>query len=207
MTTVIVTPGTVANGTVTVSKTGATGTFKASEEIEIASGKFFLKAEPASGYKFDGWKVAGASAVTKTDNPVEIAVAANGSYTMLTPVFSLIPVPTGRTVYLKPTGGVNWLQVGDGKTPRFAVWACESTAGKTDRWYDMVKVSNNLYSVTIDESYAKVVFVRFNGNGTENNWNSGNKYNQSGDLYVSKGNCFSPDGWDNSTTKWTTYTP
>ncbi len=196
MTTIIVTPATVSNGTVTVSKTEA-GTYKATEEIEIASGKFYLKATPADGYQFDGWSNG------STANPIAVTVNADGSYTMPTATFSLIPVPTGRTIYLKPNVG-DWTHGNE----RFAVWAHGSST-EASAFYDMTKVADGIYSVTFDESYTTVNFVRMNGSTTTNNWT--NKWNQTTNQTIPTDgkNLFTVTGGsgDNYTGTWSTYTP
>ena len=75
---------------------------------------------------------------------------------------------------------------------------------------DMTKATGevSVFEVAVPASQTEVIFVRMNGATTENNWNSGTKWNQTGDLTIPTDgkNKFKPSGWDGATTTWSTYT-
>ena len=75
---------------------------------------------------------------------------------------------------------------------------------------DMTKATGevSVFEVAVPASQTKVIFVRMNGATTENNWNNGTKWNQTGDLTIPTDgkNKFKPSGWDGATTTWSTYT-
>ena len=85
-------------------------------------------------------------------------------------------VPTqAKTVYFQPSS--NWLQAG----ARFALY----TYGIGDpSWFDLavVDADNNIYKATFDNNQPSMIFVRLNGDTSENNWT--NKWNQTGDLTI-----------------------
>ena len=75
---------------------------------------------------------------------------------------------------------------------------------------DMTKATGevSVFEVAVPAGQTKVIFVRMNGATTENNWNNGTKWNQTGDLTIPTDgkNKFKPSGWDGATTTWSTYT-
>ena len=87
-----------------------------------------------------------------------------------------------KTLYLEPTG--NWNHSG----ARFAAYFYGGGLG--EQWVDMVSSScNGLWKVAVpNPSYTNVIFVRMNGATSENNWNDGTKWNQTGDLSISGSN-------------------
>ena len=87
-----------------------------------------------------------------------------------------------KTLYLEPTS--NWNHSG----ARFAAYFYGGGLG--EQWVDMVSSScNGLWKVAVpNPSYTNVIFVRMNGATSENNWNDGTKWNQTGDLSISGSN-------------------
>ena len=91
----------------------------------------------------------------------------------------------------------------DDNNQRFAAYFYTDNVGS--EWVDMQKISDTLYGVNIpDTKYKKVIFVRLNPSTTENNFNSGNKYNQTGDLTIPTDgkNLFIMTSWDGQTSGW-----
>lgn len=91
----------------------------------------------------------------------------------------------------------------DGDKQRFAAYFYTDNVGS--EWVDMQKISDTIYGVNIpDTKYKKVIFVRLNPSTTENNFNSGNKYNQTGDLTIPTDgkNLFTMTSWDGQTSGW-----
>jgi len=91
----------------------------------------------------------------------------------------------------------------DGNNQRFAAYFYTDNVGS--EWVDMQKISDTLYGVNIpDTKYKKVIFVRLNPSTTENNFNSGNKYNQTGDLTIPTDgkNLFTMTSWDGQSSGW-----
>lgn len=78
-----------------------------------------------------------------------------------------------KTVYIKPNS--NWLQDG----ARFALYMYGTGDAE---WADfaVVDTHNNIYKATFNDSQTNMIFVRMNGETTENNWD--NKWNQTADL-------------------------
>ena len=117
-------------------------------------------------------------------------------------------VTTGEEgdLYLVPNN--NWKEA----NARFAAYFFGGASGTT--WVDM-KDSNGdgIYVVNKPETgtYPKVIFCRMNPATSDNNWNEGTKWNQTGDLTIPTDgkNCFTvPSGyWDGATTTWSVHTP
>ena len=106
----------------------------------------------------------------------------------------------GTMIYLKPNS--NWLKDG----ARFAVYYW---TGSGDDWVNMTKVETGVYKAEIP-SCTGFKFVRLNGSGTENNFNDGNRWNETGNLTLQSGkNCYSiaSDAWSFGNGTWGTYTP
>lgn len=106
----------------------------------------------------------------------------------------------GTMIYLKPNS--NWLKDG----ARFAVYYW---TGSGDDWVNMTKVETGVYKAEIP-SCTGFKFVRLNGSGTENNFNDGNRWNETGNLTLqSEKNCYSiaSDAWSFGNGTWGTYTP
>lgn len=93
---------------------------------------------------------------------------------------------------------------------RFAAYFCNGSSAAT--WVDMELApgETSTYQVTVPDgqSHKNVIFGRMNPATTDNNFNNGVKWNQTGDLtWDGTKNCFKPSGWDGSTTTWSVYTP
>ena len=157
-----------------------------------------LKEATKNGYTFDGWFTASdcsGSAVTSlgaTDYTANITLYAK--WTELPPT----------TVYLKPNS--NWKT----NNARFAIY-CWNSAGNI--WYDMTKIDceGNYYVAEIPTAYSDFKFVRLNPATTENNWNNGTKWNETGDLKVPTDNKIlftvaNTNDWNGATTTWSTMT-
>ena len=131
-----------------------------------------LKTASKTGYTFDGWFT--------TSDCSGTAVTSLGATTYTSDItlyakWTEIP-PT--TVYLKPNN--NWKQA----NARFAVY-CWNNEGNI--WYDMTKMDcdgGDYYMVEIPVAYKDFKFVRLNPATTENNWDDGTKWNETGNLNV-----------------------
>lgn len=114
---------------------------------------------------------------------------------------SIAALACARTLYLRPSS--NWKK----DNARFAIYMF----GNGDGWTSMTSVSGetDLYQGTIDDKYPKVIFCRMNPATTENNWNQGVKWNQTGDLTLGTENMYTiAEGtWDYGNGTWSTYTP
>ena len=114
---------------------------------------------------------------------------------------SIVALACARTLYLRPSS--NWKK----DNARFAIYMF----GNGDGWTSMTSVSGetDLYQGTIDDKYPKVIFCRMNPATTENNWNQGVKWNQTGDLTLGTENMYTiAEGtWDYGNGTWSTYTP
>ena len=106
-----------------------------------------------------------------------------------------------RTLYLQPNE--NWKKDG----ARFAVYGFVDDSDHN--WFSMTAVNENIYSAEVDDKYTNVIFVRMNGANTENNWDEGNKWNQTADLSVpddGKNLYTIADGaWDKGDGTWSVY--
>ena len=103
-----------------------------------------------------------------------------------------------RTLYLQPNE--NWKKDG----ARFAVYGFVDE--NDNNWFSMTAVSDNIYSADVDDKYTNIIFVRMNGETTENNWD--NKWNQTADLTAPEGqNMYTiADGaWDKGEGTWSVY--
>lgn len=120
---------------------------------------------------------------------------------------SAATITGGTTLYLKPNS--NWTQA----SARFAAYFCNGSSAAT--WIDMELVpgETSTYQVTVPDgqSHKNVIFCRMNPATTANNFNTGVKWNQSGDLTWdgSKNLCTINSGqWDCGTNvTWSAYTP
>lgn len=108
------------------------------------------------------------------------------------------PTPASMTLYLAPNS--NWTT----DNARFAAYFY----GNGDKWLDMTDADGDgVYEVVTPAGYPNVIFGRMNPGTTENNFNDGVKWTQTGDLTIPTDgtNCYKMnDGsWDAGT--WTTY--
>ena len=110
--------------------------------------------------------------------------------------------PNFKTVFLKP--GTNWRTKAGSVDPRFAVFYFKSANSSDNGWISMTKSDDcaPAYTAAIPAAYDKCIFCRMNGATTENNFDAGNKYNQTGDLDVPTGKAIfytvPDDQWDYS---------
>ena len=109
-------------------------------------------------------------------------------------------------LFLQPNS--NWKQA----NARFAAYFY----GNGETWVSMTKVTDNLYKVEIPtaKTYPSVIFCRMNPSAAANNWD--NKWNQSDDLTITKGNNHytiteNNENWSAGSWKtagsWTSFTP
>ena len=109
-------------------------------------------------------------------------------------------------LFLKPN--TNWKKDG----ARFAAYFFDNG----EAWVSMTKVNDDLYKVQIptNKTYPSVIFCRMNPSAAANNWD--NKWNQSADLTITKGNNHytieeRDDNWSDGTWKtagsWTDFIP
>lgn len=182
---VTVTAPTVANGKVYIGTDDTTQTSTTLTFTKGTAASFYVKAEPNTGYAFKNWTVNG---TTISDNPVMVSVSDTGALsvngTTISSLNDLVPNFEGgttgdtTTLYLVPNS--DWKK----GVERYAVYLYVS---KTEyKWYDMTKVTDDLYKVDVPNEdiskYSGIIFVRMNGNTTENNWD--NKWNQTKDLTI-----------------------
>ena len=119
---------------------------------------------------------------------------------------SAVNMTGGEELYLTPNS--NWLQHGDGKAPRFAIYVYGSGG---DSWASMTAVEgeSNLYKAVVPNgNWTNVIFCRMNGGKAANDW--GNRYNQTGNLtYNGTQNWYTvKEGtWDNGGGTWALYAP
>lgn len=109
---------------------------------------------------------------------------------------------SAKVFYLVPND--NWLQ----SNARFAVYVIAQNA--SDTWVDMTAVEGvtGTYQVTVNDEYTKLIFCRMNPETSENNWNEGVKWNQTGDLLkgdIKEQDCYTltEGSWTEGT--WSTY--
>lgn len=108
--------------------------------------------------------------------------------------------PSTQTVYLRPNS--NWLT----NNARFAVYYWD--ASNTD-WADMTRTSDceEVYVAQIPANYTNIIFCRMNPSTTENSFTNGVKWNQTGDLTVTKNGLYelteNNDNWSDGL--WDTY--
>ena len=119
---------------------------------------------------------------------------------------SAVNMTGGEELYLTPNS--NWLQHGDGKAPRFAIYVYGSGG---NAWASMTAVEgeSNLYKAVVPNgNWTNVIFCRMNGGKAANDW--GNKYNQTGNLtYNGTQNWYTvkEGAWDNGGGTWALYAP
>jgi fibro-slime domain-containing protein len=182
---ITVTAPTVANGTVYIGTEDSTQTSTTLTFTKGTAATFYVKAEPNAGWTFKNWTV---NETTINDNPVMVSVSDTGALsvkgTAISSLSELVPNFEGgttgdtTTLYLVPNS--DWKK----GVERYAVYLYVS---KTEyKWYDMTKVTDDLYKVDVPNEdiskYSGIIFVRMNGNTTENNWD--NKWNQTKDLTI-----------------------
>ncbi len=110
----------------------------------------------------------------------------NSTGTFNTPVVDLLvdvikddsTVSTDSTVATSATIYFNASAITEGNE-RFAVYAYTNEGGFTDKWLDVAREGNGVYSAEISKGYS-FIFCRMNGSTTENTWN--NKWTQTEDL-------------------------
>ena len=111
----------------------------------------------------------------------------------------VVEEPTDRTVYFKPNS--NWSSA----NARFAVYYL---GGTPNNFFEDMTPVGDYYMANIPANSTYVIFLRMNPETTENNWNDGTKWGQTGDLRLTDGNdCFVQNGdtWD-GTGNWVNYT-
>lgn len=115
-------------------------------------------------------------------------------------------IPVGTILYLKPS--TNWASA----TARYSLYLFKD--GGSNTWVDAKSVCNNdgYYEATVPNgAWTKMIWVRMNPATTENNWNDGTKWNQTGDLtYNSSYDLFTvtnTNDWNGATTTWSAWTP
>lgn len=177
---------TVKNGSVTVTASATEnlyditvqssdnnhGTVTQSKDKAGIATTITITATPNDGYRFINWEATSGINIANV-NSTSTTVTATAAGT-ITANFEFIP-PT--TIYLKPNS--NWKQA----NARYAIY-CWNSAGNT--WYDMTKIDcdGDYYAVEIPGEYSDFKFVRMNPATTENNFNNGTKWNETGDLTV-----------------------
>ena len=179
----------VVNHTITVSANPAeAGTVTGGGEFEETD-EITVKAVANDGYEFVNW----------TENEVEVSTDAEYTFEVLADRALVANFKEVEPVKLY----LNAKDWGYGDA-RFAAYFFEPA-----KWVDMTKVEGEtyIYEVEVPAGYTQVIFVRMNGNTTENNWD--NKWNQTGNLTIPTDgkNMFKPDDWNDKTTTWSTYTP
>lgn len=172
----------------TVTATAENGTVEGDGDYAEGT-EVTLTATAAEGYEFVNW-TSGETEVS-TANPFTFTVTSD---TTLVANFKEVE-PVKLYLNAKDWG------YGDA---RFAAYFFDPA-----KWVDMTKVEGEtyIYEVEVPAGYTQVIFVRMNGNTTENNWD--NKWNQTGNLTIPTDgkNMFKPDDWNDKTTTWSTYTP
>jgi uncharacterized repeat protein (TIGR02543 family) len=152
-----------------------------------------LRTASKTGYTFDGW-------FTKSDCSGTVVTSLGATtYTSDITLYAKWTEIPPTTVYLKPND--NWKQA----NARFAIY-CWNNEGNI--WYDMTKMDcdgGNYYMVEIPVAYKDFKFVRLNPATTENNWDDGTKWNETGDLTVPTDSkvLFTVTDWGNGS--WGTY--
>ena len=103
----------------------------------------------------------------------------------------------GTVVYLVPSA--YWNQSG----ARFAVYYWDGNGH--DGWVSMTLVDDNLYMAVVPAGNSNVIFCRMNPTDSNNSWNT--KWNQTSDLMLGSGNCYTvAEGtWDKGGGSWSTY--
>lgn len=107
-----------------------------------------------------------------------------------------------KYMYLKPNS--NWMS----DSARFAMYTWGSPAG--DVWVNMIEVDGNVYRGVVPYNAEGFKYVRMNPATTENNWNTGVKWNETSNLGVPKNNdlyTITEGAWDNGSGSHSTYFP
>ena len=129
-----------------------------------------LKDATKTGYTFDGWHT-DAACTNKVTSLGATAYTAN-----ITLYAKWTATPT--TIYLKP--GLPWKK----DNARFAIYAWGGNNG--DKWVDMTAIGCNeeYYVADVPAGYSQFKFVRLNPETTENNFNDGTKWGETGNLSI-----------------------
>lgn len=196
-----ITTGTATSGGGTVVQV-INGTEQTASEIVTINNvkhgsQITLRAKPASGATFLGWYDA------ETDgNQLADTTDYTPTITDNTQVYARFKV-SGKTIYFTPNDG--W----KASSARFAAYMW---SGSEYKWYDLTdEDGDGTYCFTSINSWTNIIFARMNPATTANNWD--NKWSQTGNLTVPEGDnpCYTitggPDGSNNSTGTWGTYTP
>lgn len=199
-----ITTGTATSGGGTVVQV-VNGTEQTASEIVTINNvkhgsQITLRAKPASGATFLGWYDAETDGNQLADeNTTDLVLTVTDN----TQVYARFKV-SGKTIYFTPNDG--WKN----SSARFAAYMWSSGSGS--KWYDLTdEDGDGTYSFTSTNSWSDIIFARMNPATTDNNWT--NKWSQTGDLTVPEGDnpCYTitggPDGSNNSTGTWGTYTP
>ena len=106
---------------------------------------------------------------------------------------------TATKIYLKPNS--EWKQAG----ARFAAYFF----GNGEKWVSMTDSNGDgIYECDVPSGYTQVIFCRMNPSTSTNDWDSGNKWNQTADLNVPTDNkilfTVAAGYWDNASTTWST---
>lgn len=167
-----------------------------------------LSASSASGYKFVGWYTN--SACTTTTGITNPTSATSATYTVSGTANSTVTLyakfeKSAKIIYFTPSS--NWESEGN---PRYSMYVF-GTSGEA--WASMTEIgTSNVFKAEMPEgTWEKVIFVRMNPATTENNWNSGVKWNQTGNLTLPTDSKnyfkFTSGTWEGGTTgTWSTYT-
>lgn len=187
-----------------VAVTEGTVTVNGSSSVLVDAGSTVnLVATPNEGYTFAGWYTnSSCEDKYKVENASETASVTVGS-TNTTYYAKFVETENKNIIYLKPNS--NWKQA----SARFAIYLFVDD--NTYQWVSMTQVgSTGYYQAEIpDGNWKNIIFVRMNGNTTDNNWN--NKWNQTSDLTIPTDgtNCYAiaSGTWDKGGGTWSTYTP
>ena len=129
-----------------------------------------LKTATKTGYTFDGWHTDAACTNKVTSLGATVYTANITLYAKWT--------ATPTTIYLKP--GLPWKK----DNARFAIYAWGGNDG--DKWVDMTAIGCNeeYYVADVPAGYSQFKFVRLNPETTENNFNDGTKWGETGNLSI-----------------------
>ena len=156
------------NGNTGGSMNNQSFTYNVSQKLRTNS---FTK----TGYAFEGWATTANGEVTYTDaqSVKNLTTTNNGTVTLYAKWGAK---PT--TIYLKP--GLPWKK----DNARFAIYAWGGTDG--DKWVDMTPVGcdDEYYTADVPAGYTNFKFVRLNPTTTENNFNDGTRWGETGNLSI-----------------------
>ncbi len=186
--------------TYTVSaEAGTGGTVTVDKSTVDTGGSAKFTATANSGYEFVGWYTASTGGTLKsTNNPYTLT-----NITANTTLYARFEA-TAKVIYFTPSS--TWESAGN---PRYSMYVF-GTSGEA--WASMTEIgTSNVFKATMPEgTWENVIFVRMNPATTENNWNDGVKWNQTGDLKLPTDSknyfTFTSSSWDGGTTgAWSTY--